>query len=203
MKVLERKDSWFLEITRALLQLMRMLNEEEISEVLAVRLKRFLDDFLIKANFLSHLKRKYAKHMFANPECRKVIEILCGKNYSEDISEVASIGKDNISLYRKIEKFRDLRRWEKILFENLNTRKTVDFLFGPSIMVIIIDGKMHVIKTNAEICDLFPPMGFGEADHFFRLYQEDRKLIIHYAHDCNIDMQMGCCVAGVTLADFQ
>jgi hypothetical protein len=197
MKFLERKDSKFLEIMRALLQLMRLLNEEEISDLLAIKLRNFLNDFLVKANFLSYLKRKHTEPILENPDCEKIIEILCGKNWSE----VAFIGQ-RYSFYRRIEKFRDLHECRKILFENLNTRKTADFLFGPSIIVVIKDDLIHVIEKDAEIPEVFTPMGFGEVDHFFRLYHEDRQLIIHYAHNCIVDMQVGCCVDGITLANF-
>jgi len=202
MKVLERKDSCFLEIMRALLQLMRMMHEEEIYEMLAVKLRNFLNDFMAKAIFLSYLKRKSSSPVLAYSSSEKIVEIICGMNHSEGNCKMKDINWEKINAYGKIEKFRDHCKWNKIIFVDLKEPGKVDFYFGPSIIILIIGDNVSVIENTNDENEIIP-FGFGFFHHFFRLYKEKDKLIIHYAHECMVDMQTGCFVANRTLADFK
>lgn len=177
MKFLERKDSRFMEVMRALLQLIRMLTEEEIGETLASKLKNFLDDFMARATFLSYLKRNYYSGFFTT-RSENIIEAICGKNYSEDIEGLAK--KDDVAAYRKIEKFRNRCKWKKIIFRDIKRdNKGVESFSGPSI-VILDNVTLLVFENVREMIDIFE-LGYAAPFSFFRLYQEDQKLIILYA----------------------
>jgi len=65
---------------------------------------------MVRATFLSYLKRNYYGGFFTT-RSENIIEAICGKNYSEDIEELAN--EDDIDAYRKIEKFRNRRKWKR------------------------------------------------------------------------------------------
>jgi hypothetical protein len=180
-----------------------MLNEEEISETLTLKFKNFLDDFMVRATFLSYLKRNYYGGFFTT-RSENIIEAICGKNYSEDIEELAN--EDDIDAYRKIEKFRNRRKWKKIIFRDIKRdSKGVESFSGPSI-VILDNVTLLVFENVREMIDIFE-LGYAAPFSFFRLYQEDQKLIILYAGNAGgppvIEWQKNALrVAGVNLAKF-
>ncbi len=194
-----------MEFMRALLQLIRMLTEEEISETLVSKLKSFLDYFMARATFISYLKRNRYFNLFTDRTTR-VIETICGKDYSKDSNEIAK--KDDVAAYRKIEKFRDQCNWKKIIFKDIMKDSSgAESFTGPSI-VIMDNVRLLVFESGKEMRDYFKEgLGFAAPGMFLRLYQEDHNLIVLYATKLPegfviIKWDGELNVGGVILADF-
>lgn len=205
MKVLERKESGYVELMAALLQLMRILTNEEMSRTLAANLKDLLDNFMVRATFFSYVKRKTRFNCLGRDG--KIIETICGKNHSKEVFKKHDLnaGADKAG-YKKIERFRDRCRWEKIIFRDLREdSKDVEKLSGPSI--VILDNVSLLVFENIDEMRNYFNLGYAQPHSFFRLYQEDKKLTVLYsavAEGCiNINWSNeALMVGGVKLASF-
>lgn len=111
MKFLERSDSVFVELMDALLQIMRLMSKQELHVMLVKDLKKFLDHFLAKANFLSYLKRKHNHPLLSYSESIKIMELLCGKNFSQEEGPFRTV--PNNYVYKQLEKLRDQCSWKR------------------------------------------------------------------------------------------
>ena len=177
MDVLRREDPRFLEIMRALLQLMRLMNERELYELFAVELKKTLDKFLLKANFFSYLKRNHEFPIFAHPGCYEVLEALCGENHS-------SKGDQNNLSFKRIEQFRNKSHWKKITFNQLEEGSRYP-TGNASMLVMVYSTEMQVFNDEAA----YAASDWTWGHHVFILSCKDKNhehLIINYAYERKI-----------------